>query len=169
MRGPLPRPRLLTQSIPLSQRALSTMLESHLRTFLLLYSSRLRIVLYSPNGVRIQTGTNEVQKSRRKHNLRRFEQVQAEHRRVQAEYKNLRGMPSRTEQTSTNGGQTSTNGIQREQREYKNPRETISWTVQTISNGVPMGTNEYKRSTKARASTNGEQTNAKGVKHLRAD
>ena len=114
-------------------------------------------------------GYKRIRKTRGKQHLRRFERVQAEHRRVQAEYKNLRGMPSRTVQTSTNGVQTSTNGIQRVQREHKNPRETISWTVQTISNGVPMGTNEYKRSTKARTSTNVEQTNTKGVKHLRAD
>ena len=111
-----------TQSIPFGQRAPSTMLEAHLRTFVVLYSSRLLIVLYSPNGVIIQTGTNGVQKPWKQH-LRRFGRVQEERRRAQAEYKNVRGMPSRTSQTntngvqtSTNGRQTSTNGIQRHKR-----------------------------------------------------
>ena len=48
--------------VGVKQRAPITMLGAHLHAFVLLYSSRLLISLYSPNGVRVQTNINGVQK-----------------------------------------------------------------------------------------------------------
>ena len=88
LRGPLPRPRLLTQFIPFGQRAPSTMLESHLRTFVLLYSFCLLIILYSLSGVRIQTATNGIQKPNGNNisdGLNEYKRSTNEYKRVQTE------------------------------------------------------------------------------------
>ena len=88
-RGALARlspPPSLAHSIHFfGQRAPSTMLESHLRTFVLLHSSRLLIVLYSPNGVRIQTASNGVQKPNGNNISDGLRRVQTEYKRVQTE------------------------------------------------------------------------------------
>ena len=90
------------------------MLESHLPFFVLLYSSRLLIVLYSPNGVRVQTNTHGIQilrennipsgtseykrntneykrvtKTQGERHPRRYKRVQAEYKRAQTRGKHM--------------------------------------------------------------------------------
>ncbi len=116
--------------IPFGQRAPSTMLGAHLHAFVLLYSSRLLIVLYSPNGVRVQTGTKGIQKPKGndiQSGTNDYKRSTHEYKGVQTEYKYPRELTSRAAQTgykrNTNGVQTefkriqaNTNGVQNKAR-----------------------------------------------------
>ena len=117
--------------IPFGQRAPSTMLGAHLHAFVLLYSSRLLIVLYSPNGVRVQTGTNGVliMGNDIPSGTDEYKRSTHEYKGMQKEYKNLRELTPRAVQT---GYKRSTNGVQ---TEYKRIQANTNG-VQTITNGV---------------------------------
>ena len=96
-----------------------------MHAFVLLYSSRLLIVLYSPNGVRVQTGTNGIQKLKGNDipsGTNEYKRSTHEYKGIQTEYKNPRELTSRAAQT---GYKRSTNGVQ---TEYKR--------IQANTNGV---------------------------------
>ena len=127
--------------IPFGQRAPSTMLGAHLLSFVLLYSSRLLIVLYSPNGVRVQTGTNGIQKlggNDVPSSTHQYKRSTHEYKGIQTEFKNPRELTSRAVQTdykrSTDWVQTEYKRIQTEykrlQTEYTKLRDTTSLVQQ---------------------------------------
>ena len=126
--------------IPFGQRAPSTMLGAHLHAFVLLYSSRLLIVLYSPNGVRVQTNT----KTGGGRHPERYERVQTEHTRMQRSTNGIQKpqVTSRAVQTEYKRG---TKEYKRIQTEYKTKLETTSLTSQTSTNGIQTTTTELSK------------------------
>ena len=118
--------------IPFGQRAPSTMLGAHLHAFVLLYTSRLLIVLYSPNGVRVQTGTNGVQQFMGNDipsGTNEYNRSTHKCKGVQTEHNNPRELTSRAAQT---GYRRSTNGVQTEHKRI----QANTNGVQTITNGI---------------------------------
>ena len=112
--------------IPFGQRAPSTMLGSHLHAFELLYSSRLLIVLYSPNGVRVQTNTNGVQKPEGNDipsGTNEYKRSTLEYKGVQTEHK-----------TRWNSHPSGTNGVQTEYKRGTKGYKRVQ-TVWYVSQG----------------------------------
>ena len=118
--------------IPFGQRAPSTMLGAHLHAFVLLYSSRLLIVLYSPNGVSTygyKWSTKTYGKRHPERYRNEYKRSTHEYKGIQTEYKNPRELTSRAVQTGykrrTNGVQTEYKRIQANTNGYKtNKRST---------------------------------------------
>ena len=95
-----------------------------------MYSSRLLIVLYSPNGVRVQTNTNGIQILRENNIPGGTNEYKRNTNDIQHELQKPEGsdIPGGTNEykRSTSGAQT----------EYKNPRGTTSQAVQTNTSGA---------------------------------
>jgi len=130
--------------IPFGQRAPTTMLGAHLHAFVLLYSSRLLIVLYSPNGVKVRTNTNGLQKPEAydiPSGKKEYKRSTHEYKGVQTEYKTPREITSRAVQTDYT---LSTNGVQKNTSKYKRlamfrndfQASTVNWkpTGQSVFN-----------------------------------
>ena len=124
------------------------MLGAHLHAFVLLYSSRLLIVLYSPNGV----STNGYKRStttQGKRHPERYKRVQTEHTRIQRSTNGVQQPEGANIPSGTNGVHTEYKRITKEykriQTEYKTKLETTPLTSQTITNGIQTITNGIQK------------------------